>query len=241
ALATGRHGTIGIDLVAMCVNDVLVTGAEPVFFLDYFATGALDVDTVASVIAGIAEGCRQAGCALVGGETAELPGLYHGRDYDLAGFCVGVVERAEIRPRRDLAAGDVVIGLPPWGLHSTGCPLARRVGGGLLQLPFDASPAELGGASVADELLRPTIIYAAAFAALRRSGVAWKAAAHITGGGLIENPPRIFADDALAIELDQATWQGPPIMRLIERAGGASREMYRTLNMGLGRNVVVRP
>ncbi len=241
ALATGRHDTIGIDLVAMCVNDVLVTGAEPLFFLDYFATGALDVDAAASVISGIAEGCRQAGCALVGGETAELPGLYRAGDYDLAGFCVGVVERAEIRPRRDLAAGDVAIGLPSCGLHSNGHSLARKVVLEILQLPFDARPAELGGASVADELLRPTIIYRPAFAALRRAGVPWKAAAHITGGGLVENPPRIFADDTLAIEFDPATWQVPPIMTLIARAGVAPREMYRTFNMGLGMIVVVPP
>jgi phosphoribosylformylglycinamidine cyclo-ligase len=234
ALAAGRHDTIGIDLVAMCVNDVLVTGAEPLFFLDYFATGALDVATAASVVSGIAEGCRQAGCALVGGETAELPGLYHGRDYDLAGFCVGVVERAQLRPRMDLAAGDVVIGLPSSGLHSNGHSLARKVVLEILQLPFDAAPSELGGASIADELLRPTLIYAGAFAALRRAGVAWKAAAHITGGGLIENPPRIFADDTLAVELDAATWQVPPIMTLIASAGVAPREMYRTFNMGLG-------
>jgi phosphoribosylformylglycinamidine cyclo-ligase len=241
ALATGRHDTIGIDLVAMCVNDVLVTGAEPVFFLDYFATGALEVDTAAQVIAGIAEGCRQAGCALVGGETAELPGLYHGRDYDIAGFCVGVVERAQIRPRRDLAAGDVVIGLPSVGLHSNGHSLARKVILEVLALPLDAAPAELGGASVADELLRPTLIYAEGFAALRRAGVPWKAAAHITGGGLVENPPRIFADDALAIELDRATWPVPPIMGLIARAGIEPREMMRTFNMGLGMLVVVPP
>ena len=241
ALATGRHDTIGIDLVAMCVNDVLVTGADPLFFLDYFATGALDVDTAASVIAGIAEGCRQAGCALVGGETAELPGLYHDRDYDLAGFCVGVVERAEIRPRGDLAAGDVVIGLPSSGLHSNGYSLARKVVQDVLQLPLDARPAELGGASVADELLRPTIIYSPVFAALRRSGVAWKAAAHITGGGLIETPPRIFADDTLAVELDAGAWPVPPIMGLIARAGVAPREMYRTFNMGIGMIVVVPP
>jgi phosphoribosylformylglycinamidine cyclo-ligase len=241
ALATGRHGTIGIDLVAMCVNDVVVTGAEPVFFLDYFATGALDVDTAAEVIGGIAEGCRQAGCALVGGETAELPGLYHGRDYDLAGFCVGVAERAELRPRRDLAAGDVVIGLPSVGLHSNGHTLARKVVLEVLALPFDAAPAELGGATVADELLRPTVIYVPAFAALRRAGVPWKAAAHITGGGLIENPPRIFADDTLAVELDTAAWQVPPILTLIARAGVEPREMMRTFNMGLGMIVVVPP
>jgi phosphoribosylformylglycinamidine cyclo-ligase len=246
ALAAGRHDTIGIDLVAMCVNDVLVTGAEPLFFLDYFATGALDVDTAATVIAGIAEGCRQAGCALVGGETAELPGLYHGRDYDLAGFCVGVVERARIRPGRDLAAGDAVIGLPSSGLHSNGHSLARKVVLEVLGLPLDARPPELGGASVADELLRPTIIYAGAFRALRDAGVPWKAAAHITGGGLVENPPRIFdpgvpAEDALAVELDPRTWEVPPIMRLIAGAGVEAAELERTFNLGLGMVIVVPP
>jgi phosphoribosylformylglycinamidine cyclo-ligase len=239
ALAAQRHDTIGVDLVAMCVNDVLVTGAEPLFFLDYFATGALDVDTAASVIAGIADGCRQAGCALVGGETAELPGLYHGRDYDLAGFCVGVVERAQLRPRRDLAAGDVLIGLPSAGLHSNGHSLARKVVLEVLGLALDATPPALGGASVADELLRPTIIYADVFAKLRAAQVAWKAAAHITGGGLIDNPPRIFADDALAIELDTQTWRVPPIMALIAEAGVAPAEMYRTFNMGLGMIIAV--
>ncbi|HEX2688406.1 MAG TPA: phosphoribosylformylglycinamidine cyclo-ligase [Kofleriaceae bacterium] len=239
ALAAGRHTTIGIDLVAMCVNDVLVTGAEPLFFLDYFATGALDVATAAQVIAGIADGCRQAGCALVGGETAELPGLYHGKDYDLAGFCVGVVERDRIRPRRDLAAGDVVIGLPSAGLHANGHSLARKVVLDVLALSLDATPPELGGASVADELLRPTIIYAGAFAALGRAGVPWKAAAHITGGGLVENPPRIFADDTLAVELDPTTWQVPPIMTLVARAGVEPREMARTFNLGLGMIIVV--
>jgi phosphoribosylformylglycinamidine cyclo-ligase len=241
ALAAGRHDTIGIDLVAMCVNDVIVTGAEPLFFLDYFATGALDVETAAEVISGIAEGCRQAGCALVGGETAELPGLYHGRDYDLAGFCVGVVERAGIRPRRDLAVGDVVIGLPSSGLHSNGHSLARKVVLDVLGLRLDARPPELGGLSVADELLRPTIIYADVFARLRAAGVPWKAAAHITGGGLIENPPRIFADDALAVELDPDTWDLPPIMRMIARAGVELDEMLRTFNMGIGMIVVVPP
>jgi phosphoribosylformylglycinamidine cyclo-ligase len=191
------------------------------------------------VIAGIAEGCRQAGCALVGGETAELPGLYHGRDYDLAGFCVGVVERARIRPLRDLAAGDVVIGLPSSGLHSNGHSLARKVVLEVLGLPLDARPPELGGASVADELLRPTIIYADAFRRLDEAGVPWKAAAHITGGGLVENPPRIFADDALAVELDPRTWEVPPIMRLIAGAGVEPAELRRTFNLGLGMVIVV--
>jgi len=239
ALATNRHDTIGIDLVAMCVNDVLVTGAEPLFFLDYFATGALSVDTAATVIAGIAEGCRQSGCALVGGETAELPGLYHGSDYDLAGFCVGVVERSAIRPHRDLASGDVVIGLPSAGLHSNGHSLARKVVLEVLALPFDARPALLGGDSVADALIRPTIIYADAFRSL--AAIPWKAAAHITGGGLVENPPRIFADDTLAVELDPATWEVPAIMKLIATAGVGELEMQRTFNMGLGMIIVVPP
>jgi phosphoribosylformylglycinamidine cyclo-ligase len=239
ALAANRHDTIGIDLVAMCVNDVLVTGAEPLFFLDYFATGSLDVETGASVIAGIADGCKQAGCALVGGETAELPGLYHGHDYDLAGFCVGVVERSQIRPRRDLAAGDAVIGLPSSGLHSNGHSLARKVVLEVLGLALDAKPAQLAGASVADELLRPTIIYADAFARLRESATPWKAAAHITGGGLVENPPRIFADASLAVELDPRTWDVPAIFSLIASAGIADDEMRRTFNMGLGMLIVV--
>jgi len=241
ALAAKRHDTIGIDLVAMCVNDVLVTGAEPLFFLDYFATGALDVDVAATVIAGIAEGCRQSKCALVGGETAELPGLYRGGDYDLAGFCVGVVERKQIRPFRDLAAGDLVIGLPSAGLHSNGHSLARKVVLEVLALSLDAKPAELGGDSVADALLRPTIIYADAFARLTEASVPWKAAAHITGGGLVENPPRIFADDSLAVELDARTWDVPPIMKLIASAGVDALEMRRTFNMGLGMTIIVPP
>jgi len=239
AFAANRHDTIGIDLVAMCVNDVLVTGAEPLFFLDYFGTGSLDVETGASVIAGIAEGCKQSGCALVGGETAELPGLYHGKDYDLAGFCVGVVEKSQIRPRTDLVAGDVVIGLPSAGLHSNGHSLARKVVLEKLALPFDARPAQLGGSTVGDEMLRPTIIYAPAFRALQQNNVAWKAAAHITGGGLVENPPRIFADDSLAVELDPTTWDVPGIFKLIQTAGIADEEMRRTFNMGIGMIIVV--
>ncbi len=241
AFASGRHDTIGVDLVAMCVNDVLVTGAEPLFFLDYFATGALSVETAATVIAGIAEGCKQSGCALVGGETAELPGLYHGSDYDLAGFCVGVVERSEIRPRGDLREGDVVIGLPSAGLHSNGHSLARKVVFETLGLALDARPALLGGSSVADEMIRPTIIYAPAFARLRETKLPWKAAAHITGGGLVENPPRIFADDALAVELDPTTWTIPGILKLIASGGVEEHEMRRTFNGGLGMIIVVAP
>ena len=239
ALATGRHDTVGIDLVAMCVNDVLVTGADPLFFLDYFAAGKLDVDVATRVIAGIAEGCRQAGCALVGGETAELPGLYADHDYDLAGFCVGVVDRSAIRPRRDLAAGDVVIGLPSSGLHSNGHSLARKVVLEVLGLGWDATPAELGGATVADELLRPTIIYAPAFRA--QGALPWKAAAHITGGGLVENPPRFLADDTLAVELDPATWDVHGIVKLIATAGVDELELRRTFNYGLGMLIVVSP
>jgi len=237
AFATGRHDTIGIDLVAMCVNDVLVTGAEPLFFLDYYATGKLSVDVAAAVVAGIADGCKQAGCALVGGETAELPGLYHGEDYDLAGFCVGVVERSEVRPRANLAAGDIVLGLPSSGLHSNGHSLARKVLLEVLALPFDARPEQLGGASVADVLLEPTIIYAPAFRAL--DGIDWKAAAHITGGGLVENPPRIFADDSLAVELDPTTWDVPPVLRLIASGGVDEAELRRTFNGGIGMMIVV--
>ncbi len=239
AFAANKHDTIGIDLVAMCVNDVLVTGAEPLFFLDYFGTGKLDVETGTAVISGIAEGCRQAKCALVGGETAELPGLYHGKDYDLAGFCVGVVERAAIRPQRNLAAGDVVIGLPSSGLHSNGHSLARKIVFEKLKLALDARPDELGGSSVIEEMLRPTVIYADAFERMRAAQIPWKGAAHITGGGLVENPPRIFADDTLAVELDPKTWEVPPIMKLIAGAGVAPMEMRRTFNMGLGMTIVV--
>ncbi|WP_428262721.1 phosphoribosylformylglycinamidine cyclo-ligase [Haliangium sp.] len=237
ALATGRHRGIGIDLVAMSVNDIIVTGAEPLLFLDYFATGHLDVDVAREVIAGVADGCRLAGCALVGGETAELPGLYHGGDYDLAGFCVGVVERDDIRRGHDLGPGDVLIGLPSAGLHANGHSLARK----LLLERFDYAdtPAALGGASVGDELLRPTLIYVSAFAALRAAGIRFKAAAHITGGGLIDNPPRMLrgrddGGDELALAFDTTTWEVPAVMRLIAELGVDEAEMYRTFNMGLG-------
>jgi phosphoribosylformylglycinamidine cyclo-ligase len=234
ALATGRHDTVGIDLVAMCVNDIAVTGAEPLFFLDYYGTGTLDVEVAAEVMAGIAEGCRQAGCALVGGETAELPGLYARGDYDLAGFCVGVVERDDIRDGADLVAGDLLLGLPSSGLHSNGHSLARKVLLESFAHGFDDTPAELGGTSVADELLRPTIIYVGALRALGEAGVRFKAAAHITGGGLTENAPRMLRDRSLALRLDTTTWQVPSIFDYLASAGIDRAEMFRTFNMGLG-------
>lgn len=240
AIATGRHDTVGVDLVAMAVNDVVVCGAEPLFFLDYLAVGKLDPATAREIVAGIAEGCVQAGCALLGGETAELPGLYRDADYDLAGFCVGVVERDEIRDGRGIAAGDPLIGLPSSGLHSNGHSLARKI---LLdRFDLDDAPPALDGATVADELLQPTLIYAPAFAALRQVTIPFRGAAHITGGGLIDNPPRMLpgGDDApLAVHLDRSTWSVPAIFPLIAEAGVAEDEMLRTFNMGLGMLIAV--
>jgi phosphoribosylformylglycinamidine cyclo-ligase len=241
AIATGRHGTIGLDLVAMCVNDVAVTGAEPLLFLDYFAAGRLEVDAAREVIAGIAAGCRRAGCALVGGETAELPGLYRVGDYDLAGFCVGVVERDDVRTGADIAVGDAVLGVPSTGLHANGHALARKA---LLErrgLALDARPESLGGASVADALLEPTAIYVPALRALSAAGIRFKAAAHITGGGLIENPPRMLPTDGLAVVLDTRTWTAPAIFAEIAAAGVEQSEMRRAFNLGLGLLVVVAP
>jgi phosphoribosylformylglycinamidine cyclo-ligase len=241
AFATGRHDTVGIDLVAMSVNDVAVTGAEPLFFLDYFAAGRLDVEVAAAVVGGVAEACREAGCALLGGETAELPGLYADGEYDLAGFCVGVAERSELRDGRDLEPGDLVLGLPSSGLHSNGHSLARKVLLEGLGLGYDDRPPELRGASVADELLRPTRLYARALAALGQAGLRFKGAAHVTGGGLLENPPRMLPGEDLAIELDRAAWTVPAVFSLIASAGVAEEEMRRTFNLGLGMVVAVAP
>jgi phosphoribosylformylglycinamidine cyclo-ligase len=238
AFATGRHDSVGIDLVAMCANDIAITGAEPLFFLDYFATGRLDVGVARDVIAGIADGCQQAGCALLGGETAELPGFYADGEYDLAGFCVGVVERGDIRDGSAVQAGDVVLGLPSSGLHSNGHSLARKVVTELLGLGWDDRPAQLHGSTVADEMIRPTRIYVRQLATLKATGIRFRAAAHITGGGLVENPPRVVPAH-LAFRLDTATWEVPGIFRLIAEAGVEVDEMRRTFNMGLGMVVVV--
>ena len=229
AFATGRHDTIGIDLVAMCVNDIVVSGAEPLFFLDYFASGKLSVDVGVAIVGGIAEGCTQAGCALVGGETAELPGMYPDGEYDLAGFAVGVVEKSEILDGRRVRVGDVVLGLPSSGLHSNGYSLARRV---LLE------KAGLSLADVGEALLTPTRIYVKAVRAAIATG-AVHACAHITGGGLVENPPRVLRD-GLGMRLVEASWPVPAIFARIAELGPVERsEMRRTFNCGLGMLLVV--
>ena len=232
AIATGRHHEVGIDLVAMCVNDLVVQGAEPLLFLDYFASGRLDVETGRKIVAGIAAACREAGCALVGGETAEMPGLYADGDYDLAGFAVGAVERGAAITGAGIAKGDVVLGLASSGVHSNGFSLVRKVIADLgLELdapaPFDPS-RRLGEA-----LLEPTRIYVrSALAAARLGSV--KGFAHITGGGLVENIPRILPH-GLAAELDAATWKLPPVFRWLHEAGQVpATEMARTFNCGIG-------
>ena len=234
AFATGRHDTIGQDLVAMCADDVVVTGGEPLFFLDYFATGRLEVGVAERVIAGIADGCQLAGCALVGGETAELPGFYADGEYDLAGFCVGVVERSEVWGGARVVEGDRLVGLASSGLHSNGYSLARKV----IErtgLGWDARPALLGGVTVADALLAPTRIYARSLLALGKA-VRVHGAAHITGGGLIENPQRMLDESAgLCIRLADGSWPVPPLFRLLAEGGPVSPdEMRRTFNMGIG-------
>ena len=237
AIDTGRHATVGIDLVAMCVNDLVVGGAEPLLFLDYFATGALDVEQAATVVAGIAEGCRQAGCALVGGETAEMPGMYHGGDYDLAGFSVGAAERGSLLPK-DVCPGDTVLGLPSSGVHSNGYSLVRRILG-LASTGWDDPAPFAPGQSMADVLMAPTRIYVKPLLSLHRAGLL-HAAAHITGGGLVGNLPRVLPEGTAA-ELDAATWPLPPVFRWLARAGGVSApEMLRVFNCGIGMALVVR-
>src|SRR5512147_539164 len=227
AFAADRHDTIGIDLVAMCVNDVAVVGAEPLFFLDYFATGKLSADQAAPVVKGIAEGCRQAGCALIGGETAELPGFYARGEYDLAGFAVGCVERSRIVDGSAVQPGDAVLGIASTGLHSNGYSLARRA---LLDRhPLDWRPPGLGGRTLGEALLEPTRIYAKDVLAL----------AHVTGGGLPGNVPRTLPPGTRAV-LDERRWPRPPLFDLVEREGAVPRdEMVRTFNMGLGLTAVL--
>src|SRR6185436_1351209 len=238
AIETGLHGTVGIDLVAMCVNDLLAQGAEPLMFLDYYATGKLDVEAAAAVVAGIAEGCRQAGCALVGGETAEMPGMYAEGDYDMAGFCVGAVDRDKVLPRlSDQAAGDILVGIGSSGPHSNGYSLIRRIverSG----LAWDAPSPFSDGQTLAEALLEPTRIYIKTVLPHLKAGRV-KGLAHITGGGLIENPPRAVADGLVA-RFDWSAWTLPPVFDWLARTGGvAEAEMRRTFNCGVGLVLIV--
>jgi phosphoribosylformylglycinamidine cyclo-ligase len=234
AIDTGRHDTIGIDLVAMCANDVAVQGAEPLFFLDYYATGKLSVEVAQSVIGGIAEGCARAGCALVGGETAEMPGMYHGGDYDLAGFCVGVVEKDAIIDGRSIRPGDAVIGLASSGPHSNGYSLIRRL---LADSGADGS-TEVDGRPLLDRLLEPTRIYVRSMLAMA-AAMPVKGFAHITGGGLTDNIPRVLPDGCEVV-LERAAWASDPVFGWIQRTGRiADAEMHRTFNCGIGMVVVV--
>jgi phosphoribosylformylglycinamidine cyclo-ligase len=234
AIETQRHDTIGIDLVAMCANDVVVQGAEPLFFLDYYATAKLSVDVAEAVIKGIVEGCVQAGAALIGGETAEMPGMYADGDYDLAGFCVGIVEKDTIIDGSRTRPGDVVIGLPSSGPHSNGYSLIRK----LLKTAKATPTTKLDGGLLYDALLAPTRIYVKALLALTRA-LPVHGIAHITGGGLTENIPRVVPD-GLEVVLSAQTWQRPAVFDWLQKAGSiASVEMYRTFNCGIGMTVCV--
>ena len=239
AFLTGRHETVGIDLVAMGVNDILVSGAEPLYFLDYIGVSRLDPARVEAIVRGIAAGCRDAGCALIGGETAELPDLYAAGEYDLAGFAVGIVERERIIDGRAVAVGDQILGIGSSGLHSNGYFLARRIVFDVLGLgPTDPLPGV--GRSVADELLEPARIYARAVRSLLRSARV-HAMAHITGGGITGNLPRVLPAGCRAV-IRRGGWPVPPVFETLSRAGSvADAEMFRTFNMGLGYVVVVPP
>ncbi|MGE0409850.1 MAG: phosphoribosylformylglycinamidine cyclo-ligase [Amphiplicatus sp.] len=239
AIETGRHDTIGIDLVAMCVNDVLAQGAEPLFFLDYFATGKLEEGVAAQVIAGIAAGCREAGCALIGGETAEMPGMYGPGDYDLAGFAVGAVERGQLAPRA-VAAGDIMIGLASSGPHSNGYSLIRKIVADA-GLSYDAPAPFDAATSLGEALLAPTRIYVKSVLPLmRRADV--RGFAHITGGGLTDNVPRIFDEAVFAARYDEAALALPPVFAWLKETGRLSPEdMRRTFNCGIGGVLIVAP
>jgi phosphoribosylformylglycinamidine cyclo-ligase len=237
AFELDRHDAIGVDLVAMSVNDILTLGAEPLFFLDYYACGRLDVDTASRVVKGIAAGCERAGCALIGGETAEMPGLYAAGEYDLAGFAVGVVEKARIIDGSAVAAGDAVLGLASDGAHSNGYSLIRKI---VAESRTDLASARVDGHSLADLLLAPTRIYVRPVLELVRR-VPVKGLAHITGGGLLENVPRVLRAD-LTARLDSRAWRVPPLFEWLQRAGNVARdEMFRVFNCGIGMVIVVDP
>jgi len=234
AMDLNQHDTIGIDLVAMCVNDLIVAGAEPLFFLDYYATGKLDVDVAANVVAGIGAGCELSGASLVGGETAEMPGMYEGGDYDLAGFCVGIAEKSELIDGSKVGAGDVLVGLPSSGPHSNGYSLIRKI--------IEVSNADLnevvGDKPLAEALMEPTRIYVKPLLKLIKSSQV-NALSHITGGGLLENIPRVLPEGTKAV-IDTTSWNIPPVFKWIQEKGNVEmREMYRTLNCGVGMVLVI--
>ena len=230
-----RHDTVGIDLVAMSVNDVLVQGAEPLFFLDYFACGKLDVDTAASVVAGVAKGCEYAGCALIGGETAEMPGMYPEGEYDLAGFAVGVVEKSKVISGREIVAGDVVLGLPSSGAHSNGYSLVRKI---IERSHPDLDARFDGDKTLADAIMAPTRIYVKPMLALI-AALPVKGMAHITGGGITENVPRVLPENVKAV-IEKSSWQRPKLFDWLQREGNvAESEMHRVFNCGIGMVVVV--
>jgi phosphoribosylformylglycinamidine cyclo-ligase len=239
AIETGRHEGVGIDLVAMCANDLIVQGAEPLFFLDYYASGKLDGEVAAAVVASIAEGCRQAGCALIGGETAEMPGMYAPGDYDLAGFCVGAVERDKVLTGADIQPGDVILGLPSSGVHSNGFSLVRRIITEREWILDEALPGE-AGRTLAEVLLEPTRIYVQKLLPLVQHGRI-KGLAHITGGGLLENIPRVMPVNCHAV-VDVGRWPLPPIFAYLQQGGSIeAQEMARTFNCGIGMAVIVAP
>lgn len=229
ALDMNKHDTIGIDLVAMCVNDLIVQGAEPLFFLDYYATGKLDVDTAADVVSGIAEGCVQAGCALIGGETAEMPGMYEGEDYDVAGFCVGVVEKEDVIDGTKVAAGDALIAVGSSGPHSNGYSLIRKI----LEVSGADKSEELAGRTIGEHLLEPTKIYIkSALKMIEKHDI--HAISHITGGGFWENIPRVLPEGTKAV-IDGNSWEWPVIFKWLQEKGNVdTHEMYRTFNCGVG-------
>ena len=236
AMDLGKHDTIGIDLVAMCVNDLIVAGAEPLLFLDYYATGKLDVDIAADVVTGIGAGCELAGCALVGGETAEMPGMYEGSDYDLAGFCVGVVEKSEILDGSKVAEGDVLLGLASSGPHSNGYSLIRKI----LEVSNASLEETVDGKPLGDALMAPTRIYVKSLLSMMRgTDIPVHALSHITGGGLLENIPRVLPN-TLAAHIDLTSWQRPEVFNWLQAKGNVNEtEMHRVLNCGIGMVVVI--
>ena len=234
AMEMGKHDTIGIDLVAMCANDLIVQGAEPLFFLDYYATGKLSINTAAAVVKGIGNGCEQAGCALIGGETAEMPGMYHGEDYDLAGFCVGVVEKTKIIDGSKVKPGDAIIGIASSGPHSNGYSLIRKI----IEVSGAALDDSFGNSTLGETLLAPTRLYIKPLLDLF-SKVEVHALAHITGGGLLENLPRVMPENAQAV-ISMDAWQRPAIFDWLQEKGNVeTQEMHRTFNCGVGMSLIV--